>query len=126
MTSNLSYSEVRKAVFLLPLQQLACGVIVALIFLVFAGSLPAFAAFYGASVGFVGSLVFALIVFVLGAGAPDQMKRFMFRAESFKILTISLMFYFAFAVLALPFMPVITGFVATLLIYFVALLTKFR
>ena len=126
MVSQPSFSEVRKVVFLLPVWQLLLGVVIGLVFFMLAGMTAAIAAFYGASVGFAGSFVFALVVFGFGNQSAENSMRKMFRAEAFKILTIGVMFYFAFAVLALPFMPVIVGFIATLIIFFVALLTVFR
>ena len=126
MEQQPSLSEVRKSVFLIPVWQLLVGVVIAIIFYLLNGSTVAIASFFGASISFAGSLVFAFVVFGLGDQSLERMKRTMFRAEALKILTISFMFYFAFAVLVLPFMPVIVGFMATLIIYFVALLTVFR
>jgi len=126
MAQQPSLSDVRKVVFLLPVWQLLIGVIIAIVFFLLKDSTAAIAGFFGASISFAGSFVFALMVFGLGDQSPQNMMRKMFRAEAFKILTISFMFYFAFAILALPFMPVIVGFMATLIIFFVALLTVFR
>jgi len=126
MTSQPSLSEVRKVVFLLPVWQLLLGVIVGLVFFFVVGTHAGLAGFFGASISFAGSLVFAFVVFGLGNQSNENIMRQMYRAEAFKMLTIALMFYFAFAVLALPFMPVIVGFMATLIIFFVALLTVFR
>jgi len=126
MAQQPSISDVRKIVFLLPVWQLLIGVIVAIIFYLLNGSTAAIAGFFGASISFAGSLVFAFVVFGLGDQSPQNMMRKMFRAEAFKIITIGLMFYFAISILALPFMPVIVGFMATLIIFFVALLTVFR
>lgn len=126
MAQQPSLSDVRKVVFLLPVWQLLIGVIIAFVFYMIKDSTAAIAGFFGASISFAGSLVFAFMVFGLGDNSPKNMMRKMFRAEAIKILTISFMFYFAFAILALPFMPVIVGFMATLIIFFVALLTVFR
>ena len=126
MTSGPSVSEVKKVVFLLPVWQLILGVIVGIVFYMLAGTRAGLAGFFGASISFAGSFVFAFVVFGLGPQSSEKMMRQMFRAEALKILTIGLMFYFAFAVLALPFMPVIVGFMATIIIFFVALLTVFR
>ncbi len=126
MAQQTSFSEVRKIVFLLPVWQLLVGLVIAIIFFLLKGSTAAIASFFGASISFAGSLVFAFVVFGLGDQSLQRMKITMFRAEALKILTISFMFYFAFAVLALPFVPVIVGFMATLIIYFVALLPVFR
>jgi|GEM_PF-1786624 len=126
MASGPSVSEVKKVVFLLPVWQLILGVIVGIVFYMLAGTNAGIAGFFGASISFAGSLVFAFVVFGLGNQSSENMVKQMFRAEALKLLTVSLMFYFAFAVLALPFMPVIVGFMATLIIFFVALLTVFR
>lgn len=126
MATQPSISEVRKVIYLLPVWQLLLGALVGIVFGLFAGTVSGIAAFFGASISFAGSLVFAFVVFGFGNQAPENIMRSMFRAEAFKILTVALMFYFAFAVLALPFMPVIVGFMVTLIIFFVALLTVFR
>jgi F0F1-type ATP synthase assembly protein I len=126
MAPQPSISEVRKVVFLLPVWQLLLGIVVGIVFYFIAGITAAIAGFFGASISFAGSFVFAFVVFGLGQQSSEKMMRQMFRAEAMKILTISLMFYFAFAVLALPFLPVIVGFIATIIIFFVALLTVFR
>lgn len=126
MAPQPSISEVRKVVFLLPVWQLLLGVVVGFVFYFIAGINAGIAGFFGASIGFAGSLVFAFVVFGLGNQSSENIMRQMFRAEAFKMLTIALMFYFSFAVLALPFMPVIVGFMATLIIFFVALLKVFR
>ncbi len=126
MAPQPSISEVRKVVFLLPVWQLLLGAVVGFVFFLFAGLNAGIAGFFGASISFAGSLVFAFIVFGLGNQSGENIMRQMFRAEAFKMLTIAAMFYFAFAVLALPFLPVIVGFMVTLIVFFVALLTVFR
>lgn len=126
MTTNLSYSEVRRAIFLLPLWQLVAGLFISLIFLVISGKLDAASAFYGASIGFAGTFVFAFVMFGFGEQSTQGLLRKMFRAEAFKILTIGLMFYIATAKLALPFLPVMLGFIATLIIFVVVLFIKFK
>ncbi len=126
MTPQPSLSEVRKVVFLLPVWQLLLGVVVGLVFFFIAGTHAGIASFFGASISFAGSLVFAFVVFGLGNQSSENMMRKMFRAEAFKILTIAIMFYVAFAKLGLPFLPVIVGFMVTLIVFFVALLTVFR
>ena len=126
MEQQTSFSDVKKTVFLIAVWQLLIGIVIALVFQLLNGSTEAIAGFFGASISFAGSIVFAFVVFGLGDQSPQNIMRKMFRAEAFKILTIGLMFYFAFAILALPFMPVIVGFMATLIVFFVALLTVFR
>ncbi len=111
---------------MLPVWQLLLGVLVAVGFVLFSGKVAAMAAFYGACIGFVGSLVFAFFVFGFGGQEPDKLTRKMFRAEALKTLSIVIMFFFASAVWALPIVPVIIGFMATYIMFFVALLTVFR
>ena len=126
MAQQPSLSEVRKIVFLLPVWQMVIGIFVGIVFYFFAGSIAGIAGFFGASISCAGSLVFAFVIFGLGNQTGERITKQMFRAEAFKILTIAVMFYLAFAKLGLPFLPVIVGFMATLIIFFVALLTVFR
>ena len=126
MTSQPSIKDIRKTIYMLPVWQLLIGVVVGMVFFFMTGKLAGIAGFFGATISFAGSIVFAFIVFGFGEQTSENMMRKMFRAEAFKILTIALMFYFAFAVLALSFLPVIVGFMVTLIIFFVALLTVFR
>jgi F0F1-type ATP synthase assembly protein I len=126
MTPQPSLSEVRKVVFLLPIWQMLIGIIVGIVFYFIAGAFAGIAGFFGASISCAGSLVFAFVIFGLGDQSSEKITKQMFRAEAFKILTIGVMFYLAFAKLGLPFLPVIVGFMATLIIFFVALLTVFR
>jgi F0F1-type ATP synthase assembly protein I len=111
---------------MLPIWQLLIGVIIGMGFYLLAGKLAGIAGFFGASISFAGSIVFAFVVFGFGEQTNENMMRKMFRAEAFKILTVAIMFYVAFAKLGLPFLPVIVGFMATLIVFFVALLTVFR
>ncbi len=126
MAQQPSLSEVRKIVFLLPVWQMVIGIFVGIVFYFMAGSIAGIAGFFGASISCAGSLVFAFVIFGLGNQTSERITKQMFRAEAFKILTIAVMFYVAFAKLGLPFLPVIVGFMATLIIFFVALLTVFK
>lgn len=126
MTPQISYSEVRKVIFTMLMWQLGLGVLMALPFWMISGSMAAFAAFFGASIGFAGTLVFAFMMFGFGRRTHHDLMRKMFRAEALKIMTVSLMFYLAVAKMNLPFLPVIVGFMATLVVFIVALLTKFK
>jgi F0F1-type ATP synthase assembly protein I len=126
MASQPTYSEVRKIVFLLPLWQLVIGLVIGLVFFLLVSVSAGIAAFFGASISCAGSLVFAFVVFGLGKVTNQNIMKQMFRAEAFKILTIGIMFYWAFAVLGLNFLPVLVGFMATLIVFFVALLTVFK
>lgn len=126
MASQPTFSEVRKVVFYLPLWQLVIGLFIGLVFAFLVNTSAGISAFFGASISCAGSLVFAFVVFGLGKVTSQNMMKQMFRAEAFKILTIGIMFYWAFAVLGLSFLPVIVGFMATLIVFFVALLTVFK
>ncbi len=126
MTPQPTLSDVKKVIFLLPVWQLLVGVIVSIVFYFVAGKVAGIAGFYGSSISCSGSLVFAFVIFGMGNQSSEGVTRQMFRAEAFKIVTIALMFYVAFAKLGLPFLPVIVGFMATLIVFFVALFTVFR
>ena len=126
MITQPSISEVRKVLFLLPLWQVLIGVITGAIFYFVTGYNAGIAALFGASISGAGSLVFAFVIFGFGNTSTENKIKQMFRAEAVKIMTIALMFYIAFAKLGLPFLPVIVGFMATLIVFFVALLTLFR
>jgi len=126
MAPQPSLSEVKKVVFLLPVWQMLIGVVVGIIFYFLAGQVAGVAGFFGASISSAGSLVFAFVVFGIGKQSSENLSRQMFRAEAFKILIIAIMFYVSFAKLGLPFLPVIVGFMAALIVFFVALLTVFR
>lgn len=126
MTPQPSVSEVRKVIFLLPVWQLLTGVAIAFIFFLLNGTTAAMASFFGACISSTGSLVFAIIVFGLRNVPAENIMRNMFRAEAFKILTVVLMFYVSISVLALPFLPVMIGFIATLIVFIVALVLVFR
>jgi len=126
MTSQPTLTDIRKTVYMLPVWQLLMGVFIGMFFYLLVGKLAGIAGFFGATISFAGSIVFAFVVFGFGKQTNENMMRKMFRSEAFKILTVAIMFYFAFAKLGLPFLPVIVGFMATLIIFFVALLTVFR
>ena len=126
MTPQASYSEIRKAVFSVPLWQLIAGFVGGVVFWALVGPKAGVSAFYGGSIGFAGSLVFAFVVFGFGEQNNQQLMRKIFRAEAFKLLTVGLMFYVALKILVLPFLPVLVGFMVTLIIFFVALLIKFK
>ena len=66
MTSQKSFIEIRKVIFTLPVWQLLIGFVVGVIFWFFSGPKAAIAGFYGGSIGFAGSLVFAFVMFGFG------------------------------------------------------------
>ena len=126
MTTELSYKEVKKTVFKIPLHQLMIGVLVAIVFFLVKGMPSAYAAIGGASISTVGSLVFASIVFLSPVRDQRQIKSRMVTGEILKILTVVMLFYVAIVVLELALLPLLLGFVATFFTFWVALLTAFK
>ncbi len=126
MTAELSYKEVKKTVFKIPLHQLMIGVLVAVVFYFVQGMPSAYAAFAGASISTLGSLVFASIVFLSPVREQRQIKSRMVTGELFKIITVVVLFYIAIVVLELALLPLLLGFVATFFTFWVALLTAFK
>lgn len=126
MTAELSYKEVKKTVFKIPLQQLLIGVFVAAIFFFVQGQSAGYAAFTGAVISTVGSLVFASMVFLSPVRDERQIKSRMMTGEILKILTVVVLFYMAIVVLKLALLPLLLGFIATFITFWVALLTAFK
>ena len=126
MSDNLSFTQVKKKVFLIPIWQLLVGLIVFAILFVVSDFTSAIAGLYGSLVGVVGSLVFAGMVFGFGSRSGQLTTGRIFKAEAIKFLVVAILFYLAFAELALPFLSVIVGFFATLIVFILALLMLFR
>lgn len=126
MTAELSYNEVKKIVFRIPLQQMLLGVVIAAIFFFTQGQLAGMAALAGAFISTLGSLVFALMVFLSPVRDERQIKSRMMTGEILKILTVVVLFYIAIVVLKLAIMPLMLGFIATFIAFWVALLTAFK
>ena len=126
MTTELSYKEVKKTVFKIPVQQLLIGVLLAVAFYVFKGQASALAALSGAVISTLGSLVFAVIVFVSPARDQRQIKSRMVTGELLKIFTVVILFYVSIVVLKFALLPLLLGFVATFITFWVALLTAFK
>ena len=126
MTAELSYKEVKKIVFRIPLQQMLIGVLVAIIFFFLQGQPSAIAAVAGALISTVGSLVFASVLFLSPVRDERQIKSRMMTGEILKIFTVVVLFYVAIVLLKLAVMPLMLGFIATFITFWVALITAFK
>lgn len=126
MTAELSFKDVKKTVFKIPLHQLMIGVVVAAIFYFVSGKPDAYAALFGAFISTAGSLVFALKVFISPVREESEIKSRMVKGEVYKMFTVGVLFYVAIAVLKLGLLPLIIGFIATFITFWVALLTAFK
>lgn len=126
MTGELSFEEVKKTIFKVPVHQMLVGVVVALLFLFLAGGKDAFAAFFGAVISTVASLVFALVVFYSPSREAQEVKSRMIKGELYKVTIVAVLFYVAAVLLQLPLLPLLAGFIATFLTFWVVLLTGFK
>ncbi len=119
---KIQLDPVRKAVFLIPLWQLVVSVVLAL--LVWAGfdGSVATGLLVGGGVSALGSLVFALSVFAAPTTNSRVVLRRMFRGEALKMALVAVLFYLAITVLRVKALPTMVGFVATLVVFWVALL----
>ncbi len=126
MTAELSYKEVKKIVFKIPMQQLLIGVALATAFFFIQGHSAAYAAFAGSVISTLGSLVFACVLFLSPVRDERQIKTRMMIGEILKIFTVAVLFYFAIVVFKLALMPLLLGFIATFVTFWVALLTAFK
>ena len=126
MTAELSYKEVKKIVFKIPLQQVLIGVFVAAIFFLIQGQSAAYSALAGALISTVGSLVFATMLFLSPVRDERQIKSRMMTGEILKIFTVAMLFYVAIVLLKLALLPLLLGFIATFATFWVALLTAFK
>ena len=89
------------------------------------GSESAISAAAGAIISALGSLVFTLLV-VMPMGDTKTLVGRMFKGEILKFVVIGLLFYLALANYSFVLMPLLIGFMATLLAFWVALLTSFK
>ncbi len=126
MTAELSFKDVKKTVFKIPLHQMLVGVAVALVFYFVSGKSAAGAAMFGAFISTMGSLAFALKVFLSPVRDEREIKSRMVKGEAYKMFTVAVLFYVAIAVLKLTILPLLLGFIATFVTFWVALLTAFK
>ena len=126
MASELSLTDVRRIVFKIPLLQLLIGMACALVFLIVSSQQNALAAMAGAVVSTAGSLMFALIVFVIPARDARAVVGRMFKGELFKMMVVAILFYWCITWFKFPLMPLIVGFSVTFVAFWVALLKAFK
>jgi len=125
MTEPLTLKEVKKTVIKIPIYQLLIGVLIATLFYFLQGDTAAISAGSGALVSALGSLAFTLIV-LWPFGNPESLVGRMVKGEVMKFVVIGLLFYVALTNYAFQLMPLLIGFIATLLAFWVALLTSFK
>lgn len=125
MTNEITLEEVKKTVIKIPLYQFLIGILIASVFYFLKDETAAFSAIAGAVISALGSLVFALIV-VWPFGNTQMLVGRMFKGEIMKFVVIGILFYFAITNFSFQLMPLLIGFIATLLAFWVALLTSFK
>ena len=94
------------------LLQVACGAVVALLFLLLAGWASAQAALAGALIAASGSAIFGWRLFAPGVAPVDKLSRALYAGELLKWLWIGFALWLVFAVAQLPPLPVLVGLIA--------------
>ncbi len=125
MTKEITLQEVKKTVIKIPIYQVLIGVLIATLFYFTQGNVAAFSAGSGALISALGSLAFAVIV-TWPFGDSQSLVGRMFKGEIMKFVVIGLLFYLAVTNYSFQLMPLLIGFIATLLAFWVALLTSFK
>ncbi len=125
MSAELSFKDIKKTVFKIPVYQMLIGILIAAMFYVWQGEQATRSALTGAMISTLGSLVFALIV-AWPFGDKQTLVGRMFKGEIMKFVIIGLLFYLAITNYSFQLMPLLIGFIATLLAFWVALLTSFK
>jgi len=121
----MTLKEVKKTVVKIPIYQLMIGALIALIFYYLQGGEAAVSAGTGALISALGSLAFTVIV-TWPFGNTQNLVGRMFKGEIMKFLVIGVLFYIAITNFSFQLMPLLIGFIATLLAFWVALLTSFK
>ncbi len=125
MTEHMTFAEVKKTVVKIPIYQVIIGLLIATIFYFFQGQSAAISASSGALISALGSLAFAVIV-TWPFGDTQSLVGRMFKGEIMKFIVIGILFYVAITNYTFQLMPLLIGFIATLLAFWVALLTSFK
>ncbi|MGJ8662231.1 MAG: ATP synthase subunit I [Marinicella sp.] len=115
----------KKTVVKIPIYQVLIGVLIAAIFFYIQGMQAAYSAGTGALISAMGSLAFTLIV-TWPFGNTESLVGRMFKGEIMKFVVIGVLFYVAITNFSFQLMPLLIGFIATLLAFWVALLTSFK
>ncbi len=125
MTEHMTLKEVKKTVVKIPIYQVVIGLIIAALFFFLQGRPAAIAAGTGALISAMGSLAFTVIV-TWPFGDTQSLVGRMFKGEIMKFIVIGVLFYIAVTNFSFQLMPLLIGFIATLLAFWVALLTSFK
>jgi len=125
MTEQITLKEVKKTVVKIPVYQILIGVVIAIVFFQLKGQSAAVSALTGALISAIGSLAFTVIV-IWPFGNTESLVGRMFKGEIMKFIVIGVLFYIAITNFTFQLMPLLIGFVATLLAFWVALLTSFK
>ncbi len=125
MTEQITLQEVKKTVKKIPLYQLLIGLGIAVVFYYLQGKTAAVSAGTGALISALGSLTFTVIV-TWPFGNTQNLVGRMFKGEIMKFVVIGILFYVAITNFSFQLMPLLIGFIATLLAFWVALLTSFK
>ncbi|MCG8436404.1 MAG: ATP synthase subunit I [Gammaproteobacteria bacterium] len=103
--------------------QFSVGLLGTVIWLFAGGQREALAALFGGSIGPILSLYFAVKVFSHRGGTdPRAMAGAFFRAEALKLVLAAVLFSTAAVLFSDVFIPLITTFMATLIVYWFALI----
>ncbi len=119
-------NHARTAVFLIPLWQVIVTVALAALAYSLFDWPVAKSVLTGGVISAIGSLVFALSVFVTRATDSRVVLRRMFRGEALKLALVAVLFYLAIVVLRVQALPTMAGFLVTLLVFWVALLRAIK
>ena len=105
--------------------QLAITLAVSFGFMLGSGAAAGLAALAGGLINVLANLYFAWRVFACARRTPKQMVRDFYMGEAVKLLMTAALFALAIAVFELAFVPLLTAFVAGLLVFWLALLPGF-
>ena len=125
MTEHTTLKEVKKTVIKIPIYQVVIGLLIAIIFYFLQGRPAAISAGTGAFISALGSLAFTAIA-TWPFGDTQALVGRMFKGEIMKFIVIGILFYSAVTNFSFQLMPLLIGFIATLLAFWVALLTSFK
>jgi len=125
MTEQITLKEVKKTVVKIPLYQMLIGALIAGLFFYLQGESAALSAGAGALISALGSWTFAVIV-TWPFGDTQTLVGRMFKGEIMKFVVIGILLYIAVTGFSFQLMPLLIGFIATLLAFWVALLTSFK
>lgn len=119
----LSQRQARQQAFWIVAAQFAIAGIVAVLFLIFGGGRSGLSAFVGGAINAIASYYQVRVAFSPRVfGDPRRMARAFYTAEVVKMAAIVALFSLAIVWLNLALLPTMIGFVATVFVFFAALL----